>query len=219
MAVFFSKIEPTKHLPKPKREPCSRKGCDVTLRPVRDVTHRRWIGQKAVCRNCYEAVWEYQQKHSLESMQIALEQIPAKGWVPPPPEPVSCIMPWCKATFSPEMRYVFEGNRHLCGSCRQYLKLLAKRLKNAEHDWRWYADQAIRGLIPAPGSPEYCAAPWCGAKIFSESIRARGPHGEAFCNTDSVYYHLYKRRHGVSFAEAVKNAPPPRLLHTRGRHG
>lgn len=218
MAVVLAKIEPTKRLPPLVEDaPCSRKGCEVILHPIRNTAHRRWIGQRPICRNCYETVWEYQQKHSLESIEIAFEQVPAKGWVPPPPEPVSCIMPWCKASFPPKTQYVFESDRYLCGSCRMYLKLLARRLKNTEHDWRWYAEQALRGVIPAPGSPEYCAAPWCGVEIHGESIRARGPRGEAFCNTDTVYYHLYMRRHGVRFAEAFKSAPPPRLLHTRGR--
>lgn len=75
----FRKVAPPQRTPALKRTRCARRGCSIVLAPVPDVKQRRWIGrQHPVCRNCYEAVWEYQRKHNLSSMENALGRIPPK---------------------------------------------------------------------------------------------------------------------------------------------
>lgn len=215
MAAVFRKVEPPKRTPVRKRIKCSRSGCEVVLTPEMDSSEYRWLNrQKPLCRNCYETVWEYKKKFNLNSMEEAFDQLYPYGWQPPPPEPAKCVMPWCKNDVPKKEPYLLEGERYVCGTCKSYLHTLRRRHKS-EHDWKWYARNATRGMVPAPGSPELCAAKWCNAKVTE--FGRRGPNGEALCNNDAMYFYMYARRNSITFAEAFRSAPPPRLLHTRGR--
>lgn len=215
IALVFSKVEPPKRPLVRIRTKCFRPGCKVILTPEMDSKEYRWIERDIpICRNCYETTWEYKTNHKLSSFGEAFDLLNPKGWEPPQKEPATCEMPWCKNIIPKRKCYLIEGERYVCGKCKNYLHVLSRRHK-FEHDWKWYAVHANQGIVPTPGAPEFCSAKWCKIKITG--IRRRGPKGEALCNNDAMHFYLYARNKGISFAEAFQTAPPPRLLHTRGR--
>ncbi|OHA91245.1 MAG: hypothetical protein A2758_02145 [Candidatus Zambryskibacteria bacterium RIFCSPHIGHO2_01_FULL_49_18] len=214
METAFRVVEPPQRNPVRKRIRCSRPECGVVLTPRMDSSEYRWLNRSTpVCRNCYQTTWEYKEKHGLSSMQEAFDKLYPKGWRPPTPEPVKCAMPWCACMVPQESRHAFNETTFVCSECRRYLHVLSRRYTHAGHDWKWYASNAMRGMVPAPGAPERCAAKWCN-RIVGDSGQ-RGPNGEAVCNTDRLYFYNYGRRHDITFDDAFRTAPPPRLLHTR----
>ncbi len=210
--LFPNDIAPPK-LPLPRIETvCSREGCGKKLGEGQG-QHHRTIGLAHVCKGCYQAAWEFKEEHGL-SIKDAYKQLKPKGWRPENPKPVKCCMPWCETMVDPEKKASIGDNLYVCGKCRSYLKVLAKRKKYSSRVWQELGRSAIKGSIPIPGEPELCAMPWCSC---CEHNCRRTPEGEAVCNADSTYLRVYAKRHGISWAEAIKTAPPPRLLHTRGR--
>lgn len=209
MEVMFLKVRAPKKPPVRKRTKCSREGCNTILTTSMDATKYCWVDpQTPVCRNCYETVWEHRKKLGLQSLKAAYDQLYPKGWRPEPPAPKTCSIPWCQNPVPCKPHYLLEGSSYVCGKCRSYF-LMLKRRQQSEEGWHRYAFKAIKGELPAPGTPECCSAPWCNVKI-SEKVRHRGPNGEALCNNDGMYYYLYSRRHSITFDEAFRTAPPPR---------
>ncbi|MFA5877775.1 MAG: hypothetical protein WC845_00115 [Candidatus Staskawiczbacteria bacterium] len=189
---------------------CAREGCTRILLKNVSTNLLRRIGLLRVCRTCYEAAWELSKKEEC-SLQEAYSRLKPKGWKPEKPNPVKCCMPWCKDTVTPSGDSEIGERLHACGTCRTYLKVLSRRGMHRHRTWQELGQEAIKGIIPAPG-PEQCSMPWCNR---IGKCKHRGPNGEPLCNTDAVYVRYYMKSHRVSLATAMQTVPPPRLLHTR----
>jgi len=190
---------------------CAREGCNVKLPKNAGAYERRTIGLNHVCNACYQVAWEQTTKKDV-SLEQAFRELKPKFWRPAPPRKVRCCIPWCTTEFVPQPADLIHEDMHTCGSCRGRFKALARGEAHKCHDWRVLAVDAIKGIIAAPGSPEPCAMPWCNR---SEKPRRRGPAGEVLCNSDAMYLYMYARRHKTTFEKAFREAPAPRLLHTR----
>jgi hypothetical protein len=190
---------------------CARNGCGVHLDGEADLTIRRRIGKVIVCRNCYEAVWEYGRHREL-TVQEAWKIIPPKGWHRQATTTVICAMPWCTHSIPRITRHRLDNMHNVCGTCRTYLKNTSRRYRKQRLDWKMWARKALKGECRAPDEVEWCIMTWCHRQ--SDSSR-RGPKGEALCNADATYLYNYARRMRVTFTQAFRTAPPPRLLHTR----
>ncbi len=213
MTAIFLKVRPPYKTPERLHIQCSRANCDVILTPETDPIEYRWIDKNTpVCRNCYETTWEQKKKLGLKSMKEAFDQLYPKGHKPPRAEPAKCVMPWCKNCVTKNKGNLLEEGRYVCGECRLYLRVLQRRHKSNQ-DWKHYAQKAIQGEIPAPGTPRYCCAKWCNVKVSDQG--GLGPNGEALCNADRTYFYYYARRHGITFKEAFTKAPPPRGVSKR----
>lgn len=210
--LFPDNITPPKR-PLPRvRAVCPREECGKILEENADARHRRCIGLLHVCNGCYQEAWEFSKKHSL-SLDEAWKQLKPKGWKPEKPKPVHCCMPWCETIVTPHAKTMVANQLYTCGACRSHLKVLSKRPMYGGHTWQELGQEAIKGNnIPAPGEPELCVMEWCSRR---EKPHRRGPNGEPICNSDAMYLYWYMKRHEVTFAEAMRTAPPPRLLHTR----
>ncbi len=193
---------------------CAREGCDVELPENAGPNVRRTIGLLHVCNPCYQLAWEHSVKKGV-SIEEAFREMKPKHWRPDPPKTVRCCLPWCNGEFVPDESSEVSDGVHACGKCRSYLKVLGQRPRYKARDWKELAKYAIKGIVAAPNTPEMCAMSWCSN--VERSYR-RGPNGEAICNSDGIYLYQYSRRHEITFEEAFRTAPPPRLLHTRGRN-
>ncbi len=63
------------------QERCARRGCqEIFPGGVRDCNKIRRIGDKRVCRRCYQTSWEYVKKHPGQGIDLvaALELIPSR---------------------------------------------------------------------------------------------------------------------------------------------
>ena len=133
---------------------------------------------------------------------------------------VACSMPWCSEDVLGHPNHLVseEFRAYACGTCRIYLKSTARRYAHSGKSWREWGSEAVRGALKSPNEPEPCAMSWCTNLVHREDVcRQYGPKGEALCNTDRMYLYMYARRKSVTFAKAFETAPPPRLLHMRGR--
>lgn len=205
--------EPQRPLPRIATT-CAREDCDVELPEGAGANVRRTIGLLHVCNPCYQLAWEHSVRDRI-TIEEAFHQMKPKNWRPEPPKTVLCCLPWCNGEVVPDESTTVSENVHVCGPCRSYLKLLGHRPRHRGRDWKDLAADAIRGIVSAPGTPEICAMEWCNNV---ERSAHRGPNDEAVCNSDSVYLYQYAKRHGITFEDAFRTAPPPRLLHTRGRN-
>lgn len=203
--------EPQRPLPRIATT-CARENCGVALPEGAGPKIRRTIGLLHVCTPCYQLAWEHSVRDGI-SIEEAFKRMKPKNWKPEPPKTVPCCLPWCDEEVVPDKSTIVRENVHACGSCRSYLKLLTSRRYNGR-DWTALAVDAIKGIVTAPGTPELCAMSWCQTW---EKPHRRGPNGEALCNADQMYLYQYAKRNGITFEEAFKTAPPPRLRHTRGR--
>ncbi|MBP9855704.1 MAG: hypothetical protein KBC48_00130 [Candidatus Pacebacteria bacterium] len=207
--IFSSLPPPKKTLPAIKTK-CARKGCDVKFEEGNKGQHRRHIGLHHVCRNCYEATWEWAKRRNIP-LEKAFAQLPEKGWhknKPPKYSEVDCGLPWCKNKVLNKAKFMVAQGVYVCGGCRLYLHGMNNRFKCSPCNWKERAIQAIQGQISAPGELEKCSMPWCQA--MCKCCRNRGPNGEPICPTDSVYLHLYAKRKKITFLKAFLSAPPPK---------
>lgn len=202
--------EPQRPLPRIETT-CAREDCNVSLPEGAGASVRRTIGLLHVCNPCYQLAWEHSVRDGI-TIEKAFHQMKPKNWRPKPPKTVQCCLPWCDRKLVPDESSTVSENVHVCGQCRCYLKVLTRR-RYSGREWTELAVDAIKGIIKAPGSTELCAMSWCSCV---ELPRRRGPNGEAICNTDSQYLYNFAKRHDITFEEAFRTAPPPRLLHTRG---
>lgn len=192
---------------------CAREGCSVKLPKNAGPGVRRTIGRIHVCNLCYQTAWYYSKKDNV-SIEEAYHGLKPKNWRPDPPKTIRCAIPWCDVSFVPDEESLVGKGVYACGGCRGRFKFLGQRPRYKGRDWKDLAKSAIKGVVARPGTPELCAMSWCQN---CEAVRHRGPNGEPVCNTDRTYLYNYAKRHSLSFAEAFRTAPPPRLLHTRGR--
>lgn len=193
---------------------CAREGCGVRLPKGAGPNVRRTIGLSHLCTPCYQLAWEHSVKEEI-SLEEAYQKMKPKGWRPDPPKTVRCCLPWCDAELVPDESSIVSEAVHVCGPCRSYLKVLTHHARYKGKDWKELAAGAIKGVVAAPGTPEFCSMPWCNTKEIPHN---RGPNGEMVCRTDRMYLYQYARRHEITFEEVFRTAPPPRLLHTRGRN-
>lgn len=199
---------PKRALPK-VRITCARKNCNVVFRKGEgSESGRRRVGLLQVCRNCYETTWEVAKAKDL-TLEKAWKLLPPKGWKPPKPEPVTCMIHWCGKEVPHKKVQWLNADVCVCGNCVQYFKLLARtRFKNTR-TWCELGLDAIKGNLPAPQVPEaeVCSMPWCNR---SEITHSRGPNGQPICATDRMYLRYYARRHSITREEAFFTALPPR---------
>ncbi len=210
--LFPNNIDPPKRpLPRVKAV-CPRQGCGKVLRENADAKERRCIGLMHVCNQCYQAAWELAKEQGL-TLKEGWDRLKPKGWRPEKPKPVQCCMPWCETMVAPKAKRLVTNQLYVCGACCAYLQVLSKRKMYDNSTWQEMGQKVIRGNdIPAPNEPELCVMSWCSRR---EKPKRRGPNGEPLCNADATYLYYYMTRHGVSLEEAMRTAPPPRLLHTR----
>lgn len=216
MAIRIPSIEPPAQIvPVIEGAQCGRRGCTTQYKKGMKVRH---VSSVWVCNPCFQAVHKYKQEKRI-TLETALKQYQPKGWRkprPPVPEPVTCCMPWCEASFAPNIDGMLDGVRYVCGKCRLYLiRGMRARYPEKILSWQQWAEKALHGEVIAPNAIEQCSMPWCGVYIVPKIHY----EGKALCDSCQGYFHMIARTRKMAKIEAWEHvfSTPPRLLHTRGR--
>lgn len=206
LARAFDSAPPVRRCPPKIDTICSRPGCQTRLSRY---IYYRVIGDRPFCNSCFQYIWRQSRKFRISLLQAFLRVRP-KGWRELK-QSVTCAMPNCESAFIPQQQNRAGPGCFVCGQCR---KACRRAIINRQLDisWETFVQRAILKEVILPGYPEPCAASWCRRLVVPEG---RGPHGEPLCLADNAYLRLYMRRKGISLADAIRTAPPPRLLHTR----
>lgn len=200
---------------------CPRPGCGKELPMGMHANSKRVIGDQFVCKACYQAAWDKLQELQIGgnrqiTLEVAFAQLNPKGWRPDPlpRQTTKCAIPSCdhQAKLVDTSRV---GNWWFCPACHRKILFATKREYLSRKTAMEVVRMVLAGQIKLAGELEKCAMSWCNcvgpAKIY-------GHNGEPICSACATYLFYLARRKGVQDRrDLIHTAPPPRLLHTRGR--
>ena len=191
-------------------EKCSRHNCQFTFPKTKGSRetarlNRRMIGKRVVCRNCYQAAWDYSKKSGL-SLAEAFQGLPPKGedtsgWRDKPIH-VHCCASWCNQEILAVPANQAAKDVYVCSECRFYLQKIAKRYPEGR-SWQQLAVDANYSWISRPGDTK------CSRCLRDQNVFSRGPKGEPICKADYIHLKNYAKKHGVTFEQAFRTAAAP----------